>query len=63
MCTNADLDSINRVKTENEVKLTEYIESNNETCEISDSYRVQVKVSGYTWSRQRSCYAVAGKVL
>ena len=53
---NAELDSINRIKTENEVKLTEYIESNNETCEISDSYRTKVAEGGYTWSRQK-CYS------
>ena len=53
VCINKDADSINREKSRNEITLTEYIGSNNETCEIVDAYRSQVEHGGYTWGRQQ----------
>ena len=51
-CMNMNADSLNRIKSENEIKLTDFIHSNNDTCEIKDSYRVKAHMGGYTWSRQ-----------
>ena len=51
-CMNADTDSLNRNKALSEHTLTDYIKSNNGTCEIADAYRAVNSVGGYTWTRQ-----------
>ena len=39
VCMDATSDSLNRNKSQSENNLTDYIKSNNGTCEISDAYR------------------------
>jgi hypothetical protein len=52
----SDNDSLNRVKSKNELNFTEYIKANNSTCEIVDAYRSMEQEEGYTWNRQQ-CYS------
>ena len=40
-CMNPDQDSLNRTKTVNEVRLTDYISTNNNTSEIPDSHDIK----------------------
>ena len=51
-CMIASEDSINRNKSLNEEKLTDFIKANNDTCEVVDAYRTKEKNGGYTWTRQ-----------
>ena len=51
-CMDVKLDSLNRNKTVSEQNLTDFIISNNATCEITDSYRAINPTGGYTWTRQ-----------
>ena len=48
-CMNVETDSLNIVKSDNESKFTDYIKSNNETCEIADAFREK-------WNRQQ-CFS------
>ena len=50
-CMSAN-DSLNRASTVREMEFTEFIKSNNETCEIMDSFRSIVEHGGFTWNRQ-----------
>jgi exonuclease III len=52
-----DQDSMNRVRTKVEIELVNKINSDNETCELFDTYRNQHKEEGgFTWSRG-SCFS------
>ncbi len=51
-----DQDSMNRVRTKVELELVNKINSDNETCELFDTYRNRHKEEGgFTWSRG-SCF-------
>ena len=52
----SDNDSLNRSSTVKEKEFTEFVKSNNETCEIMDSFRSVVEHEGFTWNRQ-SCHS------
>ena len=43
-CMISSEDSINRNKSLNEEKLTDYIKANNDTCEVVDAYRKQFQI-------------------
>jgi exonuclease III len=54
-CLNEE-DSVNRIGSLKEKELAKLTISNNETCNLVDSYRVCERVGGFTWKRG-NCYS------